>query len=151
VPDRQFDAAICLCEGAICLLNPGDDPNTHDLAILRNVSAALSSGAPFIMTTLNAYRDIRSATQADVESGAFDPVTMVHTVSEEMDIPGGAVTFHFRERKFIVPELARLLNEAGFDVEHVWGGTAGNWGRRSIDLDEIEIMIVARKRAILSC
>jgi hypothetical protein len=27
----------------------------------------------------------------------------------------------------------------------MWGGTAGNWGRRPLDLDEIEIMIVARK------
>jgi hypothetical protein len=27
----------------------------------------------------------------------------------------------------------------------MWGGTAGNWGKRTLDLDEIEIMIVARK------
>jgi hypothetical protein len=26
-----------------------------------------------------------------------------------------------------------------------WGGTAGNWGRRFLDFDEIEIMVVARK------
>jgi hypothetical protein len=32
-------------------------------------------------------------------------------------------------------------------VLHMWGGTAGNWGRRSLDLDEIEIMIVAYKAA----
>jgi hypothetical protein len=29
----------------------------------------------------------------------------------------------------------------------MWGGTAGNWGRRELDLDEIEIMVVARKTA----
>jgi len=29
----------------------------------------------------------------------------------------------------------------------MWGGTAGNWGRRPLDLDEIEIMILARKAA----
>jgi hypothetical protein len=32
-------------------------------------------------------------------------------------------------------------------VLNMWGGTAGNWGRRSLDLDEIEIMIVACKTA----
>jgi hypothetical protein len=32
-------------------------------------------------------------------------------------------------------------------IVNIWGGTAGNWGRRSIDLDEIEIMVVARKTA----
>jgi hypothetical protein len=30
-------------------------------------------------------------------------------------------------------------------VENVWGGTAGNWGRRLLDLDEMEVMVTARK------
>ena len=30
-------------------------------------------------------------------------------------------------------------------VLRMWGGTAGNWARRTLDLDEIEIMIVASK------
>jgi hypothetical protein len=34
---------------------------------------------------------------------------------------------------------------AGISVLNIWGGTAGNWGRRSLDLDEMEIMIVACK------
>jgi len=32
-------------------------------------------------------------------------------------------------------------------VLNMWGGTAGNWARRPLDLDEMEIMIVARKTA----
>jgi hypothetical protein len=32
-------------------------------------------------------------------------------------------------------------------VLNMCGGTAGTWGRRSLDLDEIEIMIVACKTA----
>lgn len=32
-------------------------------------------------------------------------------------------------------------------VINMWGGTAGNWGRRTLDLNEMEIMIVARKSA----
>jgi Na+-translocating ferredoxin:NAD+ oxidoreductase RnfD subunit len=31
--------------------------------------------------------------------------------------------------------------------KHIWGGTAGNWGRRPLDLDEMEMMVVARKGA----
>jgi hypothetical protein len=30
-------------------------------------------------------------------------------------------------------------------VINIWGGTAGNWGRRPVDLDEMEIMVVACK------
>ncbi len=40
---------------------------------------------------------------------------------------------------------ARIRAFTQEDVESVWGGTAGNWGHRKIDLDEIEVMIVATK------
>jgi hypothetical protein len=33
------------------------------------------------------------------------------------------------------------------EVEEVWGGTAGSWGRRPVDLDEREIMFVMRRPA----
>lgn len=39
-----------------------------------------------------------------------------------------------------------MLQIAGFRVERFWGGTAGNWKRRAVDLDEMEMMIIARKR-----
>jgi hypothetical protein len=52
-----------------------------------------------------------------------------------------------RERAFVPTELNLLVRTAGLSVVHMWGGTAGNWGRRPLDLDEFEIMIVARKRS----
>jgi len=52
-----------------------------------------------------------------------------------------------RERAFVPTKLSLLCRLAGMSVLNVWGGTGGNWGRRTIDLDEIEIMIVARKTA----
>jgi len=37
-----------------------------------------------------------------------------------------------------------LFRLAGFVVENIWGGTAGNWGHRQLELDEMEVMIIAR-------
>jgi hypothetical protein len=54
-------------------------------------------------------------------------------------------TIGVRERAFLPTELVLLFRLAGMDVLHLWGGTAGRWGKRSLDLDEMEIMIVARK------
>jgi hypothetical protein len=51
-----------------------------------------------------------------------------------------------RERWFVPSELVLMFQQTGFEVENIWGGTAGNWGRRKIDLDEMEIMVVTRKR-----
>ncbi len=50
-----------------------------------------------------------------------------------------------RERAFVPTELVLLLRLAGMSALSIWGGTAGNWGKRTLDLDEIEIMIVALK------
>ncbi len=141
--DRLFDAAICLCEGAFSLLGSEDDPIEHDLAILRNVHAALKPGARFILTALNACRMIRQATQEDVDNGRFDPATMVEVCTMEYDTPEGKKGVLVRERSYVPTELVMLFRQAGFEVEHIWGGTAGNWGRRKIHLDEMEVMVVA--------
>lgn len=147
--DKLFDAAICLCEGAFSLLGGEDDPIEHDLAILRHIHAALKPGARFILTTLNGCRLIRQATQEDVESGRFDPLTMVEAYTVEWDTPQGKKSRQVRERSYVPAELAVLLRQAGFEVEHIWGGTAGNWDRREVLLDEMEIMVVGRKAADL--
>jgi len=42
-----------------------------------------------------------------------------------------------RERGFVPTELVLLFRLAGMSVLNMWGGTAGNWGRRSLDLDVI--------------
>jgi SAM-dependent methyltransferase len=141
-----FDGAVCLCEGAFCLIGQNEDPAVHDYAILRNISRALKPGAPFVLNALNALATIRQYTQADVESGRFDPVLMVETSLDEMDLPEGRKRVPLRVKRYVPPELLSLLKQAGFSPEHVWGGTAGRWGRRPIDLDEVEIMVVARKQ-----
>jgi len=143
---RGFDAAACLCEGAFTLVG-ADDPFDHDLAILRNVLAALKPGAPFVLTASNGMRLIRSATPEQVEAGRFDPLTLSESYDMEWETPEGARSVPVRERGYVPSELRLLCRMAGFEVEHVWGGTAGSWGRRPVDLDEWEIMVVMRKPA----
>ena len=86
---------------------------------------------------------IRQYTQEDIDKGIFDPITMVETHLMESDISEDILIV--RERSYTPPELVLLFRIAGFKVENVWGGTAGNWGKRPLDLDEMEVMITARK------
>ena len=144
---EKFDAAICLCEGAIGLLGTGDDPIEHDLSILRNIHAALKPKAKLILTTLNGYRLIRQYNKEDVESGRFNQNTMVETESVEYDSLEGKKSALVRERGYVPTELILLFRLAGFVVENIWGGTAGNWGHRQLELDEMEVMIIASKVA----
>jgi SAM-dependent methyltransferase len=143
--ERRFNAAICLCEGAFGLLGAGDDPIEQPLAILRNIAASLKPGAMAVMTVLNAAKMLRSYQNEDVAAGRFDPFALVET--NAMPPREGMPAVEVRERAFVGTELTLLCRLAGLEVVHLWGGTAGSWGRRPLDLDEYEIMLVARKLA----
>lgn len=143
VSETQFDAALCLCEGAFGLV--GDDADVHDALILRNIARALKSRGMFMLTTLNALRSIRQFTDEDVAQGRFDPLTLIETSEMEWETSEGKRSVTVREKRHLPGDLKRLVQAAGFEVLNLWGGTAGNWGRRPLSLDDIEVMLVARK------
>jgi hypothetical protein len=118
------------------------DADAHDRAILRNIAASLAPGGPFVLTTPNGYRRIRELEAGDP---GFDPVTMTQVREDDFTVGGAEGPMRYKERLYILPELVALLEATGFVVEHTWGGTAGRWGRRPLELDEIEVMVVARR------
>ncbi len=142
LPDR-YDGAICLCEGAFGLLGESDDPIGQPLFILCNISRCLKPQAKAVFTVLNGLASIRKSTNKDVEEGRFDPLTLVE--SSECPPREGLPAVAVRERAFVPTELVLLFRLAGMSVINIWGGTAGNWGRRPVDLDKMEIMVVACK------
>lgn len=143
--EAQFDAAICLCEGGFGLIGKNEDPVAHDLGILKSIYLSLKPGAPFLLTALNGYSIIRQMKDEHVAEGRFDPATMLAAYADEWDLPEGKQRVVIRERLFIPPEVVAMMRHVGFAVEHVWGGTAGEWGRRPLKLDEVEAMYVCRK------
>jgi len=153
---EPFDTALCLCEGAFGLLSSGDDALQHDLAILRNIQKALKPSAPFLLTALNVFRMIRQyagrlekaedGVVKDDTGASFDLVRMVERCPIEIETPAGKRTFLSRERGYLPSELSLLVRLAGFEIEHIGGGTAGNWARRPLEPDEMEIMVMAKKK-----
>ena len=139
----RFDGAICLCEGAFGLLGSEDDPISHPLAILCNICRSLKPRAKAVFTVLNGFAMIRKLQNKDVEEGRFDPLTIIE--ASEYAPAEGLPAVRVRQRAFFPTELLLLFRLAGMPVLNMWGGTACTWGRRTIDLDEFEIMIVARK------
>ena len=139
---QQFDAVICLCEGAFGLLGRGDDAIEQPLAILRRVGRAMKPGARCLFTVLNGYRMARRHSQADVEKDIFDPLTLC----EVSECSGPVQPDGMREHGFVPTELTLLFRAAGLNVLHIRGGTAGDWRRGKINLDEFEIMVVAEKQ-----
>ncbi len=143
LPDA-FDAVICLCEGACGLLGTGDDPIGQPQAIIENAARAMKAGARCVFTVLNGFALARKYDQASVEDGLFDPLAL--TEQSECVVPGAEGGRVLRERGFVPTELVLLFGQAGIEVMDIWGGTAGSWGQRPVDLDEIEIMLVGTRR-----
>ena len=142
---EQFDHAICLCEGALGLLGTDDDPSTRDLAILQNIYSCLKPGAYFILTVLNGLKKVREHSQKDVLDGKFDPVHLISYDHVLVNDKGKPKDLTVKEKGFAPAELIQLLSIAGFQILHLWGGTAGSWNREVLDLDEYEIMVIAEK------
>ena len=142
--ESVFDAAIGLCEGAMGLLGQGDDPVDRDLAVLRNIHAALKPGGRLIINALNVFRVVRMVGR-DPEADTFDVMSQTTLNTMTFDTPEGPVKVPCRERMYTPTEFALMLRAADFIVEHLWGGTAGNWRRGPMELEEYELMAVARK------
>jgi SAM-dependent methyltransferase len=142
-----YEIAICLCEGAMCLLTTADDALERDAAILANIHSSLRPGGRFLLNVLNACRQIRAFSDDDVNSGRFDVVNLTER-SDAADYLGEtAPSYHLRERGYTPPEIRRMLGWAGFEVDGVYGGTAGSWGLRPLKLDEIELLLMAHRPA----
>lgn len=139
----SFDGAIGLCEGAFGLLGQQDDAVKQPLSILQNVSRSLKPQTKAVFTVLNAAAMLRKYNNDDVVHGRFNPLTLVE--SSSLSPREGLAAVAVRERGFVATELVLLFRISGMEVLNIWGGTAGNWGRRLLDLDEIEIMVVAQK------
>lgn len=144
---KEFDLAVCLCEGAVGLIEKGEDAEEHDVSIFRNIWKSLKPNAPFVLTALNGYSTIRQMKDEFIAEGRFDPDTMISNYEDQLDLPDGPVVMKIYERLFIAPEMVKLLKSAGFTVDNIYGGTAGHWARRFLSLDEVEAMYLCRKSA----
>jgi SAM-dependent methyltransferase len=141
----SFDGAICLCEGSFGLADDGEDPIAHDEAIALNLARCLRPGARLILTALNGLRLLHQHSAEDVTAGTFDPATLTERVSMERDSETGPRQTLACEHGHRPEGLRALFETAGFTIEYIGGGTAGNWGHRPLDPEECEIMLIAER------
>lgn len=135
--EGEFDAAICLCEGAFGLA--GDEQGHRN--ILKGVYRALKPGGTFILTAISALSGIRTA-----KAESFDPYTLTATFQETLTSPDGQskeVTMHCTA--FTYRELKWLLQDAGFNVVAAYGCVAGDFTRKALTLEDVESMMIAKK------
>jgi ubiquinone/menaquinone biosynthesis C-methylase UbiE len=145
LPDHlgPFDAAICLCEGAFCLVAADTEPLAHDRAILTAIHDVLRPGGRLVLTGLSAARML-VAWQRGEPVGELDALTLTTTSAYPLD-DGSSVTL--REHHHLPDGLRTLAEAVGFEVEAIWAGGAGDWRREPPGVDDYELLLVARRPA----
>jgi 2-polyprenyl-3-methyl-5-hydroxy-6-metoxy-1,4-benzoquinol methylase len=126
--ENEFDAALCLCEGAFGLL----ENDAENYKVLSTVHKALKKRGIFILTTLNLFREAE-----------FDPMTC--RVAMEMEITkkdGSKKLLKCSDRSYTFPELKWVLEQLGFEV--ILG--ADPFTEEPIKYGAMEFMVVSRKR-----
>ncbi len=145
IAEKEYDACICLCEGAFGLLSQEEDPFEHSLSILGNIGRSIKTGAKFILTCSNGLRMIRIFNLKEIESGRFDPLYLVEKYPLTELIPDAESDVHLREKGFVPSELMLMFHNSGFQIEKIGNGTAGSWDIDRIDPNDMELMVLAIK------
>ncbi len=143
LPDHlgAFDVALCLCEGACCLVADGVEPLDHDRAVLASIHRTLRPGGRLVLTGLNAAR-LLTAWQRGEPTGRVDLLTLTETSPYEL---GDGSMVELREHYHLPDGLRTLAESVGFEVEAVWAGGAGDWRLEPPSVEDHELMLVARR------
>ena len=142
--DGEFDAVISLCQGAFGLAGgPGAiaavDP---DGTVLEGMARALRPGGRVAVSAFSAYFQVRFLEDTD----RFDARTGVNHERTELRAPDGARATHDLWTSCFTPRELRLLARlAGLEVVHLWSVTPGSYAAGDPDLDQPELLLVARR------
>jgi SAM-dependent methyltransferase len=135
----EFDAVICLCQGAFGLMTePGEDE-----AVLAGMATALRPGGRMALTVFNAYFAIRYH-----EAATFDADRGIsHERTEVRDEQGVAADVDLWTGCYTPRELRLLLARHELDVERVSSVEPGAYGDAQPSTESPELLVVARRLA----
>jgi SAM-dependent methyltransferase len=142
--DGEFDAVISLCQGGFGLLGgPGvEDPLPHDTDVLRRFARALTPGGCLALTAFSALFAVRFLEPGDT----FDAATGVnHEAATVKDEEGHEAPFDLWTTCSTARELRLLASAAGLVVDGVHGVTPGRYTKAPPDLEQPELLLLARR------
>lgn len=134
---REFDAVICLCQGAFGLMTAqGED----DL-VVRGMADCLKVGGRVALSAFNAYFAVKYHVEA-----SFDADTGVsHEITEVRNSLGEGLEVDLWTGCYTPRELRLLLSASEFAVESIFSVEPGAYKRVAPSVETPEFLVVARK------
>ncbi|MEP7203227.1 MAG: class I SAM-dependent methyltransferase [Ilumatobacteraceae bacterium] len=136
--EAEFDAAICLCQGAFGLMTAVNE----NQAILAGIAVALKPEGTVALSAFSSYFAVKYH-----ESASFDAATGIsHERTEVRDEQGIAAEVELWTTCFTPGELRMMCAAAGLDVVDIWSVEPGAYARTAPSTETAEFLVIARRR-----
>lgn len=133
--DREFDAVICLCQGAFGLMTADGDDET----VLAAMARALRPGGRLALTAFSSYFVMRHWEGADFDAGTG----VNHEVTEIRDEAGVAIEAELWTGCYTPRELRLLCAAHGLRVDSISSVEPGAYGSSPPTSDLPELLLLA--------
>jgi len=135
--EREFDAAICLCQGAFGLMVDDGD----DAAVVAGIAKALVPGGVLALSAFNAYFAVKYHVDA-----TFDAATgITHERTEIRNEAGDAIETDLWTRCYTPPELRSILVRHGLVVDSISSVEPGAYGTSPPTVESAELLVIAHR------
>lgn len=135
--DAEFDAVICLCQGAFGLMTADGD----DARVLAGIRRALRPGGRLALSAFNAYFAVRYH-----ETAVFDADRGVsHERTEIRNEAGEPREVDLWTACYTPRELRLLCASAGLTVDDIWAVTPGEYVKAPPGTELPEHLVLARR------
>ncbi len=152
--NKEFDAAIMLCEGGFALM----ETDEMNFEILKNVTKSLKNKSKFIFTTLNGlfplYHSVEKfcaansgGDNATYRSKTFDLMTFrEHNTTRIVDDSGDEKTLECNERFYVPSEITWFLKSLGYKKIDIYGAKLGAFSRNDkLTTEDFEMLVIVEK------
>jgi SAM-dependent methyltransferase len=132
---HEFDAVICLCQGAFGLMTAQDE----DSVVVHKMATALKPGGKLALSAFNSYFVVKYFHSAvfDADTGINHERTEIRNldgVVEEVDLWTGCYTPR---------ELRMMCRQADLEVESVFSVDPGSYADAKPTIESSEFLVVA--------
>lgn len=135
--EAEFDAVICLCQGAFGVMGGDSD----DRRVLRAIARALVPGGRLALSAFNAYFAVKYHSEAEFDAGTG----ISHERTEIRDPAGASTEVSLWTGCFTPRELRLLLADAGLEVLSISSVSPGAYGDDPPSVESPEFLVVACK------
>ena len=135
--EADFDAVICLCQGAFGLMTA----DGHDEEVFAGMARALTSGGRLALSAFSAYFVARHWQDAEFNAA----LGVNHERTEVRDESGRAVETSLWTGCYTPRELRLLCAANGLDVDSISSVEPGAYGSHPPTLDTAELLLLATR------